>query len=276
MDQTARLTEIVARLCRVAPTEISPGFSLESLVARSIDVHLLESALRKHLDIVPPPLHGMKTYQQLEATVLGTSRHPPPTASEPSAAERLFPSSPGREEASRTRPPLTCGVDVEHVSELPTTADYWTHEFYVNTFTSAEIAYCARQTAPLPHFAARWCAKEALKKCDPAFLAERMTAVQITHDEHGAPALESVITHQILPFAVSLTHSNDIAAAIVVRLGSPAIEAPGPPGYPALTAGGAVQASTQSAFPIGSALACMVALLSLIVSGIALWRTYGL
>ena len=63
---------------------------------------------------------------------------------------------------------LACGIDIERVDAMPVTDDYWEHEFYKESFSKDEIAYCLLQENPRMHFAARWCAKEALVKCDPA------------------------------------------------------------------------------------------------------------
>ena len=66
---------------------------------------------------------------------------------------------------------LTCGIDIEMVDNLPVVPDYWEDKLFTTTFTTSEIAYCLLQANPPMHFAARWCAKEALKKCDISVLA---------------------------------------------------------------------------------------------------------
>src|SRR5262245_8514470 len=156
MDNYTKLREVVARLSRVEPEAMGPDYSLGPLLSGSISVHLLESALREHLGVTPPPLHNLRTYSDLEAAVLGTPAQQPDRplpATARSTAQTAEPTSPSEGN-------LACGLDVEQVSKFPVAPDYWTHEFYVNTFTRTEIAYCTRQADPRPHFAARWCAKE--------------------------------------------------------------------------------------------------------------------
>jgi holo-[acyl-carrier protein] synthase len=263
MDQQTRLREVVARLCRVEPEQVRPDFSLADLFGSSLGVHLLESALREHLGVTPPPLHALRTYSDLEAAVLG--RTPPVPASEAGP-------SPERAEPAGLAAGLQCGLDVEQVAKFPEAPDYWTHEFYANTFTKTEIAYCTRQAQPRRHFAARWCAKEALKKSDPAYLKERMVDIQVHHDEAGVPVLQSARTQQLLPYALSLSHSDDTAAAVVIRLGT----APAATSHPLDAAVADHPALAPSAPNSVKTAAFLLALLSVLVSCAALLRTWGL
>lgn len=216
MEQREQLREIVARLCRVAPEALHADFSLAALVTGSITCHLLDSALRKHLGIEPPLLRRIGTYAELEAAVLrlpnSDQNAPPPLAIAEAPASSLASSFHSPSEGS-----IGCGLDIEKVSSLPLADDYWTHEFYVNTFTTTEIAYCVRQANPLMHFTSRWCAKEALKKCEPRYCREKLTDIQVNHDENGAPRLQSARTQEQLPFVLSMTHTDDTAAAVVLR-----------------------------------------------------------
>ena len=136
--------------------------------------------------------------------------NPPPRAGrEPESS----PSSNGHTGAS-------CGVDIELVEHLPVVVDPWEDPFYRSHFSASEIAYCVRQPEPLLHFAARWCAKEALKKCDRAFLAIEGKDVEIVNDEAGAPHLVHLAegSPRRLPHAVSLSHTTHAAVAMVVRV----------------------------------------------------------
>jgi phosphopantetheine--protein transferase-like protein len=118
------------------------------------------------------------------------------------------------------RPPVSCGIDIELIDNLPPAKDFWEEDFYRTHFTPAEIAYCLTKENPLVHFAARWCAKEALKKCDPAYLGEEMSNIELTVDQSGAPALKHIAngSAMVLPLAVSISHTPTVAAAVVVKL----------------------------------------------------------
>jgi holo-[acyl-carrier protein] synthase len=276
MDKHTNLRQIVATLCRVEPEAVGPDFSVAPLVSGSLTVHRLEAAVREHLGVVPPRLHGLRTYAELEAAVLGGAGQRTEPARVASKAVQDSPQHSKPQPQSEKGRGLACGLDVEPIANFPAAPDYWLDEFYANTFTGLEIAYCARQPDPRPHFAARWCAKEALKKCDPAYLAEQLLKIQVRHDEHGAPVLQRVGTQQILPYAVSLTHSEDLAAAVVIRLDlastSAALE-PKPPA-PAVEVGAATATGKQQAWRT-STVALVFALLGVLISSFALWRSIG-
>jgi phosphopantetheine--protein transferase-like protein len=268
MDKRQHLREIVARLCRVHQEEVLSGFSLAPLVSRSVNVHLLDSALRKLLGVEPPPLQTIRTYADLEALVLGeVEGGESPRALIPGAtnvAEEYVPTPvPGG---------LACGLDMESIANLPMTEDPWMHEFYSNFFTSTEIAYCVAQAHPLRHFAARWCAKEALKKCDPDFLHEKLVNIQVVNDEKGAPLFQLVRTGQNLPHALSMTHDENVAGAIVLHLRTAV-----PAGGNAVSQVESEKAGTQrvDGSQRGVSTALALAILATVVGGIALLRTFG-
>jgi phosphopantetheinyl transferase (holo-ACP synthase) len=88
---------------------------------------------------------------------------------------------------------LACGIDIEMVENLPVVQDYWEDTFYTTTFTAAEIAYCLLQVHPPMHLTARWCAKEALKKCDPAYSHLTMDQLEVALTTTGAPLLQTTL-----------------------------------------------------------------------------------
>ena len=83
------------------------------------------------------------------------------------------------------------------------------------------IAYCKKFKDPSEHFAARFCAKEALVKASNKELL--VTDIHVVNDEQGAPKIKiwkdrkSVAkffnTHEIM---VSLSHTSDMAMACVL------------------------------------------------------------
>jgi phosphopantetheine--protein transferase-like protein len=111
------------------------------------------------------------------------------------------------------------------VADLPVVKDYWDDSFYSTTFTASEIAYCLMQSNPSMHFAARWCAKEALKKCDAAYQSMDLNHLEVALTTAGAPFLRSIAngTAEPLPVAVSLSHTPHIALAAVVKSSPPTV-----------------------------------------------------
>ncbi len=113
---------------------------------------------------------------------------------------------------------LQVGLYVEDIRSMPAASDYWEHEFYRGSFAKSEIAYAVLHMEPRTHFAGFWCAKEALRKYDPSFagVAPQLTAV--AHDADGRPylTLETEAGPERLAHAVSISHTAEVATAVVV------------------------------------------------------------
>ena len=229
MDKAAQLRQLVAPLAGVGPADL--GGPLGGRLKTSIGRATLEAVLRREFGVGGPGVLRAATYADLEAAVLGTA--PPPAA----AAASPGPDRPA-ETISATGSAPGCGVDVEQVAALPAAADYWADAFYQANFTPAELAYCVRQDDPRPHLAARWCAKEALAKADPAFAGRPFAEVEVVRGDGGAVRLAAVRggVRRDLPHAVSLSHTADTAVAVVVgavRVAAPPAGTPAPPAPPA-------------------------------------------
>ncbi len=111
-----------------------------------------------------------------------------------------------------------CGVDLENPDTLPYAIDYSLHPFYVDNFTLDEIEYCATQRDPRLHFTARWCAKEAVKKCLPKLFTVDNRQLEVRKRTTGAPFLVLLSAHgdKPLPVSLSLSHCGQLAIAVVV------------------------------------------------------------
>src|ERR1041385_864984 len=215
MIQRDQLRELVAEFFETQPEKISPGFPftgarMEGSVAR----YALDAAIRRRFGVKCPAVYEARTYGELEAGLCGAS---PDDNGDGHQAQSSVPAS-----AIDFGPmtPLGCGIDIELVANLPEAGDYWEHEFYRTWFTPAEIAYCIMQENPAVHFAARWCAKEALKKCDARFLETDMSEIEVLRDDIGRITLArrngSGTKASVLPYAVSISHTPLLAAAVVV------------------------------------------------------------
>jgi len=115
------------------------------------------------------------------------------------------------------------GIDVQDVSSLPLADDYWEHEFYVGMFGKSEIAYAVVKPEPRMHLAGCWCAKEALRKCDPSFMNVDFAATVVAHEQDGRPYLQRQTPSGPvrLPHALSLSHTAEMATAVVVAVAFP-------------------------------------------------------
>jgi holo-[acyl-carrier protein] synthase len=87
-------------------------------------------------------------------------------------------------------------------------------------FTDAEVAYAEARARPARHLAARFAAKEAAIKALGKPLAPR--EIEVVNGADGAPALRlhgaaaREAESQAVTLTVSLTHSRETAAAVVI------------------------------------------------------------
>jgi phosphopantetheine--protein transferase-like protein len=240
-------------------------------------------------------VYSARTYGELEAALLGNASESSPQPSRAAGASPVFPPGPAANgsaprfaavstaSVAGTGLPVSCGVDIELVENLPLATDYWEHEFYTTVFTPKEIAYCLMQEQPPLHFAGRWCAKEALKKCDPELFAEEMRNIEFVSDESRGPYLCRYVGEEArrLPHAVSIAHTPQAAIAVVVKWnGAMAVGAPEPeeppsgPGSVAAPAPPPAAPAVQASRGWLGLLSGLLALAALVVAVLALLRTF--
>ena len=230
------LVAIIGELCGADPAQVGPDFSLATGRLRSsLGRATLDAKIRRRLGVRIENLHTFKTVGELEAALgggksAGTVSAPAipavPAAGSPAPGPR--PSLRLPAERLSAEEGLACGIDLEQVSALPEVKDYWEEPFYKTNFTAAEIAYCVSQARPRAHFAARWCAKEALKKCVPGCVPMDMNRIEVVRRDGGSPFLQVLTSAgaSTPPVALSLTHTEEWALALVVRGGDPSPAAP--------------------------------------------------
>jgi phosphopantetheinyl transferase (holo-ACP synthase) len=216
MNPSDQLREMVATMLMVQPSEVDGATSL-----RGLDTSLGGARLRlgvKRLGSELPANFVPITFGQLEAALSGN-----PVAAVPSAAI-------AQPVTTLTGPPMEgvqVGLDIENVKSLPVTSDYWEHEFYQGMFGKSEIAYAVLEREPRIHLAGFWCAKEALRKCDPSFASAGFETTVVEHEASGRPYLmwQSSTGNVRLPHALSLSHTGELATAVVVAIATPAAPA---------------------------------------------------
>jgi holo-[acyl-carrier protein] synthase len=212
MDQASEFRSIVAEFLEVdvatvdSNTELG-GPNLSTSLARAG----LDAALRRRLGLKCPLVYRARRYGELERAALGGTATSDDSSEQPGTITRALPDSTAAS-AART---LACGVDIEEVDALPNASDYWEHEFYRATFADSEIAYCSIQQRPREHFAARWAAKEALRKLGAEYLNVDSSDLAVVLREDGAP--EMTLRGKPLPVALSLSHTGSTAVAIAVK-----------------------------------------------------------
>jgi phosphopantetheinyl transferase (holo-ACP synthase) len=218
MSTVNELRNTIADFFEVPESQIGPSFSLRSR-SESIARAALDAAIRHRVGRVCRSVYSATTYGEIEAELFAdesTAVSAPASRVDASASRSSVP----RTTSTMVGGAVSCGIDIELVESMPSVDDYWEAAFYRTNFAPAEIAYCLRQVAPAVHLAARWCVKEALKKCDPTFYAEEMCRIELVADGSGAPYLVYGFDGKTrrLPHAVSLSHTPHTAVAVVMKV----------------------------------------------------------
>ena len=254
------LAALVSELAGVAAAEVGPDFSLgHAKLAGSLGRAKLDARLRRRLAVRLDNLGTLRTLAELEAAVLAAQGQPAlaasPAVGGSSAPGPATPVPAPDKPAFVAQPPMACGVDLERVRDLPECRDYWEEPFYQQHFTRAEIGYCLAQPDPRMHLAARWCLKEAVRKCGGDYAHVEFRHLEVAHAESGAPVVrlwrEGV--PEDAPLAVSLSHTDEWVVAVAIRAPVPA-----PPAAVHAPAG-------------GDRTGALALLLSLAALGLAVW-----
>ncbi len=109
---------------------------------------------------------------------------------------------------------MAIGVDIEDIERFKDKSE----EFIKRVFTPLEIEYCMKYTKPESHFAARFCAKEAVIKALTALNIQgvALSEIEIFHNEKKVPQIRILNPiAQGLEFEVSLSHDRSKAIAFV-------------------------------------------------------------
>lgn len=117
------------------------------------------------------------------------------------------------------------GTDIIEIARVREAFDRFGDRYRRRIFTECEQAFCDSHSAPMPHYAARWAAKEALVKAlGTGFTAGiRWVDVAVLPAPGGQPLLtlsgkaSEVARRQGVRAAhVSLSHGREYATAVVV------------------------------------------------------------
>jgi phosphopantetheine--protein transferase-like protein len=226
--------DLATAVCGTKPTEVGPapisgplrevsGAPLSSPSTRRL-------ALEKGVDlraVVPTGARGRVTHNDVHAASARATALPLAALAASAGAATIS-------QVGMPAEMLMCGVDIEAVDNLPSDLDPWLSDFYVGCFTRAEIAYCLLQDQPAMHFAGRWCAKEALKKCDNSLMHEPMTNLEVVREASG----QVFFLHHAggvcrrLRCSVSIAHTPTMAAAVVTQLAVAVLPPPAVNGSP--------------------------------------------
>jgi holo-[acyl-carrier protein] synthase len=114
------------------------------------------------------------------------------------------------------------GVDLVRIPRMRAVIERWQERFLERVFTPGEIAYCRARRDPVPHFAARFAAKEAGMKAlgTGLRLGVKWRELEVRRERGQAPRLELHGRSRELGLArggrrmlLALTHDGDYALA---------------------------------------------------------------
>jgi holo-[acyl-carrier protein] synthase len=115
------------------------------------------------------------------------------------------------------------GIDLVDIDRLRRVASR-SPRFLERVFTAQEIEYCYRKKDPFPSLAARFAAREALRKVDEAFISGlRFHDTEVVVDGEGRPslvlhgaALDRYRRAGFTGLDLSLSHTRNQAVAVVL------------------------------------------------------------
>ncbi len=117
------------------------------------------------------------------------------------------------------------GVDVIEIARIGSVLERLKDRFIARVFTSAEQQFCNQHRDPVPHYAVRFAAKEALFKAIGTGWAKGVTWLdaEVLRERQEAPALrlhgEAQRLSELMGVKkvhVSLSHSDQWAVALVI------------------------------------------------------------
>jgi len=117
---------------------------------------------------------------------------------------------------------LGTGIDLVENARIAASIEKFGDRFLHRIFTPGEIAYCAPKPDPVPHYAARFAAKEAVSKAFGCGIGKQLgwLDMEVIRNEAGAPSVllhgggrELADARGVRHVFVSLTHTDHHAAA---------------------------------------------------------------
>ena len=121
------------------------------------------------------------------------------------------------------------GIDLVPIPRMRKILERWHERFLIRVFTADEIAYCRKRRDPVPHFAARFAAKEAgLKALGTGLrLGVSWRELEVRRERGGPPMLVLSGRSRQLARArgadrmlLALTHDGDYAIAQAMLVGT--------------------------------------------------------
>ncbi|MEA1881904.1 MAG: holo-ACP synthase [Candidatus Marinimicrobia bacterium] len=111
------------------------------------------------------------------------------------------------------------GTDIVSVKRIARLLEQQGQRFKQKTFSTKEISFCDGKANPSIHYAGRFAAKEAIKKCflsSPIGGQMGFKEIEILSAENGAPLVSPVVEYKYADLKVSISHESDYAIALAM------------------------------------------------------------
>jgi phosphopantetheine--protein transferase-like protein len=214
---------LLSQVARLPPNRIRIDARLGDLgLGSSIALNMLQSRLTEEFGVSPQMSWKTSVQEVVAAVNAGAGARlavatPPAAATAASVARSLSPLSPAAGAPSIGSVHIVgIGIDLEDPSSLPEMGD----PFYGAHFTAREIEHARDVANAREHLAGIWSAKEAAKKAVAELMDVPFTSLEVRHDDRGRPSLvvSAPGVDARLRFHVSITHTKNMAAAVVVAV----------------------------------------------------------
>ena len=116
-------------------------------------------------------------------------------------------------------PNFNIGIDCEDVERWRKMLPKLEIGAHKKLFSEKEHLYCMSYQDPAPHYAVRWCAKEALVKAFSPFFKLDLRSVEISKARNGRPFFilnDDKAQSKNFEIQLSMSHSKNTAQAIVI------------------------------------------------------------
>lgn len=114
------------------------------------------------------------------------------------------------------------GIDLIEIERIRQSCQNYGKHFLDRIFTEKEQEYCSRFSDPLPNYAGRFAAKEAVSKALGTGFGEKLSwhDIEILNDSEGKPILHLSLrakkTFEDPHILLSISHSKSAAAAVAI------------------------------------------------------------
>jgi len=114
---------------------------------------------------------------------------------------------------------INVGIDCEDIDRWVKMLPKLEIGYQRKLFQENEHQYCRTYRNPAPHYAVRWCAKEALLKALNPYYKLDLRTIEISNAEDGSPFFilnDSKLESLNFSIKLSMSHSKNTAMAVVI------------------------------------------------------------